>query len=126
MKNFSFPLIVLTILLFSVAACEFGPHGPQIPSLTSQVGMANKAAAQKNNEGVDHLVQGHYGVSADFFREAIAVKNNFAEAHFNLGVALDGMGEHQAATEAFKKASEFGSDNPKISENELLKKHLQM
>jgi len=126
MKNHGFPVVVFTILLFTVAACELGPSSPQIPSLTSPEGMANKPAAQRNNEGVDHLVQGHYEIAAGFFREAIAVKNNFAEAHFNLGVALDGMDEHQAAADAFRKANEFGSNNPKISENELLKKHLQM
>jgi Flp pilus assembly protein TadD len=88
--------------------------------------MSNAVAAQKNNEGVDHLSQGHYDVSEPLFREAIAADANFAEAHFNLAVTLDGKGDHGGATEAFKKAKELGGSNPKITENESLKKHLGM
>lgn len=88
--------------------------------------MSNKEAAVKNNEGVDHLVQGHYEVASKHLMDAIAAKGDFAEAHFNLAIAYDGMGKHPEATEAFKKAKRFGGNNPEISENEVLKKHLSM
>ena len=120
--------IVLIGGVLLLAAC-YGGGGKgvaQIPALMSPSGMANQEAANKNNEGVDHLVQGHYDVAGPLFQQAVAAQPDFAEAQFNLGVALDGKGDHAGATEAFKKASEFGKNNPKIAENEILKKHLGM
>jgi tetratricopeptide (TPR) repeat protein len=115
-------------MLVLLAAC-YGGGGKsttsQIASLMSPE-MANQEAASKNNEGVDHLAQGHYDVSKPLFEQAIAAQADFAEAHFNLGVTLDGQGDHPGATEAFKKAAEFGKGNPKIAESEILKKHLGM
>ncbi len=110
-----------------LAACYGGGKGTtsQIPSMMSPE-MANQEAASKNNEGVDHLVQGHYDVSKPLFEQAIAAQPDFAEAHFNLGVTLDGQGDHAGATESFKKAMEFGKGNAKIAESEILKKHLGM
>lgn len=125
MKTFGWFVVALTVM-FSLAACTGGASKPQIPSLMSPSGMTNQNAAAKNNEGVDHLVQGHYAISENFFREAIAAKNNFAEAHFNLGVALDGMDKHEEATAAFKQAHDLGPSNPKIAESEIVKKHLGM
>ncbi|MBI3609205.1 MAG: tetratricopeptide repeat protein [Nitrospirae bacterium] len=125
MKTFRW-FVVASMVSFTLTACYGGPSTPQIPSLMSPAGMTNTSAADKNNEGVDHLVQGHYGISETFFRDAIAAKHNFAEAHFNLGVALDGMGKHEDAKAAFQQAREFGASNPKIADQEILKKHLGM
>jgi Flp pilus assembly protein TadD len=119
--------VAALMMVLSLAACSGGgSSAPQISSLMSPSGMTNQDAAAKNNEGVDHLVQGHYDVSEKFFRDAIAAKNNFAEAYFNLGVALDGMGKHEDAKAAFQKAQEFGANNPKITGSEIVKKHLAM
>jgi Tfp pilus assembly protein PilF len=125
MKTFGW-FVVASMVSFTLTACYGGPPAPKIPSLMSPAGMTNTAAAAKNNEGVDHLVQGHFEISESFFRDAIAAKNNFAEAHFNLGVALDGLGKHEDAKAAFQQAKEFGAGNPKIADQEILKKHLGM
>ena len=119
-------VIMVGLILFLTACSGGGGKGSQIPSLMSPAGMGNQEAANKNNEGVDHLVQGHYDVSGPLFEQALSTQPDFAEAHFNLGVTLDGKGKHEEATAAFKKAVEFGKDNPKISESEILKRHLGM
>ncbi|MEK7702751.1 MAG: tetratricopeptide repeat protein [Nitrospirota bacterium] len=121
--------IIAVVAFLMLTACSGGGGGGttnQIPALRSPDGMSNAEASAKNNEGTDHLVQGHYDVSKPLFEAAIATKDNFAEAHFNLGVTLDGMGDHPGATAAFQKAMELGKDNPKISGSELMKKHLGM
>lgn len=128
MKKIGF---VFVTVLFTLTACyagggSGGGSSSQIPSIMSPADMSNKEAAAKNNEGVDHLVQGHWDVALKNFDEAIAAKGNFAEAHFNRGIALDGKGDHAGATESFKKAKEFGGNNPKIVENPVLKKHTEM
>ena len=123
-------LLATVIALFTLTACYSsgggGGSSAQIPALMSPADISNKEAAAKNNEGVDHLVQGHWDVALKHLDEAITAKANFAEAHFNRGIALDGKGDHPGATESFKKAKEFGGNNPKISENEILKKHTEM
>lgn len=122
---------VSTLLVcLALIGCSGGSGGgggsASIPAMASPANLSDKDAANKNNEGVDHLVQGHYDTAEPLFKEAIAKKPDFAEAHFNLALALDGKGDHAAATEEFKKAKEFGGNNPKIAENAVLKKHLGM
>ncbi len=125
MKSLSI-VFVLLALTGCYGSGGGGGSSAQIPAITSPASISNKDAAAKNNEGVDHLVQGHYDVAAPLFQEALGMQPDFAEAHFNLAIALDGKGDHAGATESFKKAKEFGGSNPKIAENENLKKHLGM
>lgn len=123
----SLKIFVLGTLMLTLAACSGGGTSsrPQIPALMSPDSVTGSAAS-KNNEGVDHLVQGHYDTALDYFKEALSASPNFAEAHFNMAISLDGMGKHGEATDSFKKANDLGGSNPKISENAMLKKHLNM
>lgn len=124
-----FSLIVMSLV---VASCS--EQTGKGPLKSPAVGMAlkapndapNKEAAMKNDEAVSHLVQEHWDITAKQLREAIVLDPNLPEAHFNLGLTLDEMGDHSGATEHFQKAKELAPDNPKIVENEILKKHLQM
>jgi len=125
------PVLIGVVLLFVMESCYGNPPGGG-PQQNPVVGMAlesppnfpNKEAAAKNNEGVDHFKQEHWDISANFFRDAIGMSSNLAEAHFNLGLALDQTGNHQEAAQQFKTAKELAPNNPKIAENEILKKHL--
>lgn len=126
MKKRGHLLTVIALLGLTACSSGGGAASAQIPVLLSPYDMSNKEAAAKNNEGVDHLVQGHYEVAAKHFNDAIAAKGDFAEAHFNLAIVYDGMGKHPEATGEFKKAKTFGENNPEITENEILKKHLGM
>ncbi len=122
-------LVVFGLFAMTLFACTGGGGGGgsrvQIPSLMSPDNVTGPAAAA-NNEGVDHLVQGHYKVALKHFKKALASKPDFAEAHFNMAISLDGMGKHPEATASFKKAKEFGENNQKIVENITLKKHLNL
>jgi len=119
---------MLGILMMTLSACSQSSTSnsrPQIPALMSPDSVTG-VAASKNNEGVDHLVQGHYDVALDYFKEALSANPNFAEAHFNMAISLDGMGKHGEASTSFQKAKDLGGSNPKISENPMLKKHLNL
>ena len=131
MKNKHLLLGILAVCF--LISCYGGP-GSGGPPTSPAVNMAlnapkdfsNKDAAAQNDEGVSHLQQGHWAVSTEHFQKAITTAPNLAEAHFNLALALDEMGKHPEATEEFKKAKELAPNNPKIAENEVLKKHLGM
>jgi Flp pilus assembly protein TadD len=87
---------------------------------------ADSAAKMHNDEGIKHFGAGHMDVAADHFRGAVKADDKSAEAHFNLALALDGMGNHKEATAEFKKAQELGGKNPAIANSAALKKHLGM
>ncbi len=54
------------------------------------------------------------------FRKALESDLKLAEAHFNLGLALNEMGKHEDATAAFQKAAELAFGNTKITESPIL------
>lgn len=117
-------LFVFLIALSMLTGCYGKAAVSPIPHLFSPSGWPNEDAAKKNNEGVDHLLQSHWDAAMPFFKEAIQLSSNFPEPHFNMGIALDGQGKHEEATEAFRNAKKFGSDDPRIMKNEVLTKHL--
>ena len=67
--------------------------------------------ATENNEGVGHYKEGHWKTSAKHFREAIAAGPKLAEAHYNLALTLDKLGDHGGATNHFREA--LGLGHPK-------------
>lgn len=125
-----FSLVLFGSILGMVLSCgQQSGKGPQKApavkmALKAPSDASNKSAAMKNDEGVSHLVQEHWDVSNKFFREAISADPNMAEAHFNLALSLDEMGQHTEASEHFQKARELAPNDPRIAENEVLKKHL--
>lgn len=133
MKKASKHAGVLVVCALLLPACYgSSEYGGSKASKSPAVGMALMApkdaggqeAAAKNDDGVLHLKQEHWDTAAGYFREAIEMDPELAEAHFNLGLSLDAMGSHQQASQHFKKAKELAPDNPAIAENEILLKHL--
>jgi Flp pilus assembly protein TadD len=93
--------------------------GVDAPLLSPAASMGRAA----NDEGVDHAKQGHWDVAEGNFKKAIEADPKLAEAHFNLGLALDKLGKHGEATAAFKTALELAPTNLKIKDSPILKKH---
>jgi len=84
-----------------------------------------EAGAAENNEGVGHFKEGHWQVSEKHFRDSIAVNPELAEAHYNLALTLDKLGNHGDATNHFRTALDLTPDNPKIKDSKILKDHLE-
>jgi len=78
------------------------------------------------SEGIEHYEKGHWDVAQKHFTEAAKADPNSAEAHYNVALVLDKMGDHAGATQHFKTAYELGKDNPDIQNSDILKKHLKM
>jgi len=78
-----------------------------------------------NDEGIKSLKGGDAKAAEGHFMEAVKIDPKFAEAHFNLGVALDGEGKHKEATTEFKMAVKLAPTNKAITDAEITKKHLK-
>jgi len=85
---------------------------------------AEAGGAAENNEGVDHYKQGHWDVAQEHFQKALAANAGLAEAHYNLALALDKLGNHGDAKKHFKMALDNAPTNPSIRDSGILKAHL--
>ena len=131
MRSSSIILVIVLFSLVSVISCESSqtsggskkassaPDAPLFAPASSQ-------ARMQNDEGVGHYQQGHWDVAAGHFARAVKADGNSAVAHYNFALTLDKMGKHEEATASFKKALEFASNDPLITDSEFLKKHVGM
>lgn len=124
MMRRTYPFIGLFLLaVFVAVGCE--PE-KEVGSETAVMSPASSAGRADNDEGVGHYRQGHWDVAETHFRKALKTDANLAEAHFNLGLALDKMGKHDEATASFKKALELAPNKIAIKDSPILKKHVGM
>jgi tetratricopeptide (TPR) repeat protein len=86
----------------------------------------SEPGAAENNEGVGHYKEGHWKTSLKHFEEAVAAGPKLAEAHYNMALTLDKLGDHGGATKHFGDALKLAPDNPKIKDSKILKDHLGM
>src|SRR5713226_3562964 len=104
MKQLLHSLGLFCLFILMVGACE---AKKEVGAETAIMAPASSAGRTDNDEGVGHYRQGHWDVAEGHFRKAIKADANLAEAHYNLGLALDKMGKHEEATTEFKKAAEL-------------------
>ena len=67
--------------------------------------------------GACYISLGQLDSAAKMFETAIAIKSDYAEAHFNLGVTFKEMGQLDAAVESYKKAVAFLPNYPEAHNN---------
>jgi Flp pilus assembly protein TadD len=75
---------------------------------------SNAAAARHNSDGIVHYENGQWSIARDHFASAIEADPNLAEAHYNLGLALNKLNLQPEATTHFKKAAELAPANNAI------------
>lgn len=68
---------------------------------------SNATAARHNSDGIAHYEMEHWSIAKDHFVSAIEADPDLAEAHFNLGLALNKLDLQSEATAHFKKAAEL-------------------
>jgi Tfp pilus assembly protein PilF len=88
-------------------------------------GYGNRAAANRNADGIEHLLREHWRKAQADFERALESDPDLAPAHFNLALSLDQQEKHEEATRHFKKAVELDPGDPRITENKILKVHLK-
>jgi len=88
-------------------ACAANPLLPAPPG-------SDATAAQHNSNGIVHYEMEHWSIAKDHFASAVEADPNLAEAHFNLGLALDKLNLQSEATAHFKKAADLAPANNAI------------
>ena len=63
-----------------------------------------------NIYGIINIALGNWKQSAICFSKAIKIKTDYTEAHHNLGIALDNLGQLEEAIESYTKALELKPD----------------
>jgi len=114
---------VVAAWLVMLGGTGWADMGKSAPALKAASG--SKAEAHLK-EGIEHYDQGHFDVALKHFQAGAKEDPQSAEAHYDVALALDKLGDHKAATEHFKKAAELGKNNPEIENSGILKAHLKM
>jgi len=111
---------IFSVLAWSISWAEMGQGAMPLTALSGSKAEAHLA------EGIEHYEKGHWDVAKKHFTEGAKADPQSAEAHYDVALVLDKMGDHSGATEHFKKAYELGKSNSDIQSSEILKKHLKM
>src|SRR5438876_12128516 len=84
-------------------------------SAAQQVAEPVRAEARDHNQkGIALARSGNHVAAVKEFRESVALRPDYGEAHFNLGVSLTQLGEVNAAVDAFRAASRLRPDSAVI------------
>jgi Flp pilus assembly protein TadD len=118
--SFRWVAVVLTAVSFVILTANLGRAAEAKPLPMA----AGSAGEGHNKEGISHYEKGHWDKAEMHFRGAVKDNDNSAEAHYNLALSLDKMGNHGEATAEFGKALKLAPNNPAIADSEILKKHL--
>lgn len=86
---------------------------------------ADSKANEPNNQGMEAYKGDDVEKAHGAFTQAVEADPESAEAHYNLALVLDKMGQHGEAAAEFKKAQDLGKDNPDIQNSEILKAHVK-
>jgi len=106
------------ILAWCLSGCATG---------TSPLPLASSATSdgvKHNAEGMEHYQMRHYDVAKQHFEAALKLDPKSAEAHFNMALTLDKLGDHKKATEYFKRAGELDPKNPAIVQSTEYQGHV--
>jgi tetratricopeptide (TPR) repeat protein len=85
---------------------------------------ASPDAAKHNAEGMEHYKMGHYDVAKQHFEAATKSDPKSAEAFFNMGLALDKLGDHKQATAYFQRAAAIDPKNSAILQSSEYQTHV--
>ncbi len=131
MKHVVLSVGVALGLATGIAACDSGSlPGSQNKETATPLGdapiLATAASPGQadNDAGVEHYRERRWDLAEQQFRKAVQADEKLAEAHYNLGLTLDKLGDHKGATAAFKKVTELSLKNSPLRNSVILKEHV--
>lgn len=84
---------------------------------------AGSAGGEQNAQGIQSYNKKEWKEAEKHFREAVKSDDKLAEAHYNLGLTLNKLGQHKEAKPEFARAAELAPSNPTIANSTMVKGH---
>ena len=113
------PIVLPLVLLLSLVASAVLAASPAL-----KPGSSSKALPFVE-KGIAEYNQGYWPEARKYFADAVNADATSAEAHYDLALTLDKLGDHKAATDEFIKAYQLGKGNPLIQNSAILRAHLR-
>jgi len=118
-------LFALFTALFVIGLVQVGHAAEKkerkiLPALEAPAGSAGK---EQNAAGIVSYGKKDWKEAEKHFREAVKSDDKLAEAHYNLGLALDKTGQHKEAGQEFDRAVKLAPANPAIVSSPAVKHH---
>lgn len=118
-------ILFVVAFTFSLAVPALATHLGEESALVSPASVG-KMAAMHNDAGIKAYEAKDYAGAEGHFREAVKLDPKFAEAHYNLGLALHGQKNHKDAAVEFKLAKKLAPDNKALVNSKILEHHVNM
>jgi Tfp pilus assembly protein PilF len=117
-------LLPVTVLLLVSLSCQGEARKARGDAAVADRALAvrddhSPRAAERNQDGIDHLGWKHWRKAAADFRRAIESDPALPEPHFNLALALYELGQDQEAEEHLRASLAIAPDNPRILDDPL-------
>lgn len=124
-KNFHrYRIVVIATMFMVLLTAGLNPvNAKTFSALEAPAGAGDEG---HNAEGIKHYNKGHWKKAEEHFRGAVKADPKLAEAHYNLALSLDKLGNHREATKYFGSAFKLAPDNSSIAGSKILKGHLGM
>src|SRR5712692_10541361 len=106
------------IHLFVVVFCLLLSPGSLTSTIGSSVELQDVSdAAVYNAKGLESYKSGNYPDAVKSYKQAVKLKKDYAEAHYNLGDAYFQLKQYKQAIEAYKQAVKYQSNFPTAYNN---------
>jgi len=115
-------LLVFGIWPFLLMGCLGDPAPPPQLTLNAPFG-AKPTAVSALKEGNQRFAEGRWGVAKTLYEEAIQAQPDLAEAHYNLGLVYERLGDRQQARHYYIEAANLAPGHKTIWNSPPLKRH---
>ena len=114
--------LVFWIWPFLLFGCLGDPAPPPQLTLNAPFG-AKPAAVAALNEGNKLFAEGRWGAAKTSYEQAIQAQPDLAEAHYNLGLVYERLGDRQQARHYYIEAANLAPGHKTIWDSPPLKRH---
>lgn len=112
----------LVIVSFGLAACAATPTVPPQPTLQAPGGTPPEVVAVLD-EGNARFAEGRWAAAQVYYERAIQLAPDLAEAHYNLALVLERMGQHEQARTHYLEAANLAPGHKVIWDSPPLRRY---
>lgn len=115
-------VLVVALWPLILIGCLSEPGPPPQLTLNAPAG-ANPTAVAALDEGNQRFAEGRWGAAKTLYEQAIQAQSDLAEAHYNLGLVYERLGDRQQARHYYIEAANLAPGHKTIWDSPPLKRH---